>query len=285
MINYKIRKAAKNVIYFLHGKLFSFRYKNVLDLLVPNLFKIDKIKLGREGDGTYILPKGLFSDVDVLLSFGVADDISFEKDFMNLYPDCRVFAFDPSISELPEKNDQINFQCKGLAGKISKTKNLVNFETILEDAKIDKRKTVFIKMDIEGWEWGVYDRLDLDRFDFPVIVMEFHMMSINRKTEYFTFFRDFFKRYQILKKILKSYYIYHLHANNVVYTEFKNFYFPWNFEMTLVNKKLFYDEVSKEITTLNRSCIPGKPDIQYPDFMKTRYSAKKGTTANVVETV
>src|SRR5579863_3009498 len=234
MTKSRLRTIAQQIVYFLHKKLFYVHYKKVTELLVPNIFKIDKIKLGREGDGTYILPKGLIDNENVLISLGVADDISFEEDYMKTYPNSKVFAYDPSIPKLPGENTNIIFQSKGVAGKNSKKKKLITFDSILQENKIEIEKQIVIKMDIEGWEWGVFERLSFKDYDIPVIVMEFHMMALNSMSEWILFPYHFWKRLAILRKILNEYYIFHLHANNYSYTHFKNFTFPWLFEITLV---------------------------------------------------
>ncbi|MCC8423974.1 FkbM family methyltransferase [Mucilaginibacter sp. UR6-11] len=259
-----IRRNLQSVLYFFHRTFFPTHYRKITELFVPNLFKIEKIKLGREGDGTYILPKNIINQDNVLMGLGVADDISFEEDFIKLYPKTTVYAFDPSIAELPGHNDKIIFQSKGVAGKDSKKKNMVSFDTIIKENSIEKQ--IIVKMDIEGWEWGIFNKLNLIKYDIPVIVIEFHMMELTSIYHWLFFPYHFWKRLNILRKILNQYYIFHLHANNYGYTQFKDFSFPWLCEMTLVNKKLFYDEIISETKILNTINVKERVDIQYPFF-------------------
>lgn len=262
----KIRIIAQSIVYFFHKKLFYGHYKKVTELLVPNLFKINKIKLGREGDGTYIMPAGLLDNDNVLIALGIADDISFEEDFISLYPKTTVYAFDPSIDELPGKNANIIFQSKGVAGKNSPKKKLITFDSIIKDNHVNEEKKIIIKMDIEGWEWGVFERLSFKDYDIPVIVIEFHMMALNSMSEWMLFPYHFWKRLVILRKILNEYYIFHLHANNYSYTHFKNFTFPWLFEITLIKKRLFFNEILYDINNLNIINCNDREDIQFPFF-------------------
>ena len=44
-----------------------------------------------------------------LLAGGISDDISFEEDFINKYPNVKAFAFDGTISALPKENNNITF--------------------------------------------------------------------------------------------------------------------------------------------------------------------------------
>jgi hypothetical protein len=261
----KLREFLQPIVYSLHKTLFYVHYKKVTELLVPNLFRIEKIKLGREGDGTYILPSGLINNDNVLLSLGIADDISFEEDFIKIYPNTTVLAFDPSIPQLPGHNEKIIFHCKGVAGRDFPKRNLITFDSIIRENKIEKQ--IIIKMDIEGWEWGIFDKLNFDDYNIPVIVIEFHMMTLNTKAEWILFPYYFWRRLTILKKILRNYYVFHLHANNHGYTYFKCFTFPWLFEMTLIKKELFFDEIKKDIDSLNSLNYKERKDVQYP-FLK-----------------
>lgn len=123
-------------------------------------------------------------------------------------------------------------------------------------------------MDIEGWEWGIFDKINFDDYNIPIIVIEFHMMTLNSISQWLFFPYHFWKRLTILKKILKNYYSFHIHANNYGYTHFNNFTFPWLFEMTLVKKDLFFNEISKDISSLNSINCNDREDIQYPFFTR-----------------
>jgi hypothetical protein len=52
------------------------------------------VRLGRDGDGGYILPMALLAPSALLLSAGLHDDWSFEKDFKRHRPDAHVVAVD-----------------------------------------------------------------------------------------------------------------------------------------------------------------------------------------------
>ena len=67
------------------------------------------IRLGIESDGGYIVDSRDVASSDGLLSFGVGDDWTFEKDFLNSNPK-PLFAFDGSLN--------YKFWIKRLAGNI-----------------------------------------------------------------------------------------------------------------------------------------------------------------------
>ena len=65
--------------------------------MLPKQFKpnhlYDLIRLGRNNDGGYLVGKNSVLNANALISFGVHDDCSFEKDFKNLNP-TKVLCFD-----------------------------------------------------------------------------------------------------------------------------------------------------------------------------------------------
>jgi hypothetical protein len=254
------------LIYRFHQLIFKKHYIKMVKLLVPNLFNSKKEKLGRDGDGTYILPISLLNDSGVLLSFGVADDTSFEEDFIEKYPNISIYTFDPSIDSLPSTNSKIHFDKIGVAGKKSSNGALLTFDQIIQQKNISKKEQIVIKMDIEGWEWGVFKGLNFEEYNIPVIVIEFHMMTINSISELLFFPIHFYNRLKTINRILDYYYILHEHANNYQYTFFKNFTFPWLIEVTLVRKSLYFNDIQDDIRELNQINCENKADFQYPFF-------------------
>jgi len=261
-----IRKKIVPLVYSLHKLFYTRHYRKMVKLFVPNLFKFDKVKYGRDGDGTYILPDNFIADNGVLLSFGVADDTSFEEDFNVKHPNFLIYTFDPSIDALPSSNENINFDKIGVAGEGKKNDMFLTIDQIIQNKKI-QNKQIVIKMDIEGWEWGVFNSFRFDKYDIPIIVIEFHMMTINSFNELIFFPFHFYKRMKTLKLILEKYYIFHEHANNYQYSFFKGFTFPWLIELTLIRKSNFYDLISSDINKMNQVNCNHKPDFQYP-FIK-----------------
>lgn len=119
-------------------------------------------------------------------------------------------------------------------------------------------------MDIEGWEWEVLYNTKLNNYDIPIIVAEFHVMTINTIRELLSFPIQFIKRYKAIKKLKDDYYCFHIHANNYNYTAFKSFLFPWCFEMTFVKKTIFFGQVKDDIDKYNSINCPDRVDYQFP---------------------
>ena len=69
---------------------------------LPNFFSfkpaIDLIRIGRDNDGGYLVCQSDVDNSDLLISLGISDDWSFEKDF-KLKQDVEIFAYDASVNE------------------------------------------------------------------------------------------------------------------------------------------------------------------------------------------
>jgi len=244
-------------------------YLELVRLYTPNIFGFTKKGFGRKGDGRYILPLELLHKLDniVVLSFGVADDISFEQDLLKDVPSAKVFCFDPSIDDLPEKDERIKFSKIGLAGNDIPSKNLFSFATILDKMDLKKPCNLLIKMDIEGWEWGFLESVDLQKMNVSFFTAELHVKMYNFYSVFLLPF-SIYNKYRILKRISNDYYIFHTHANNYRYTKFKNFIMPDLVELTFINKAVFYEQIVNDVKELNVTNVAYQEDFQYPFIHK-----------------
>ncbi len=243
--------------------LFAKRYYYKLLLLVKtNFFIQNRVRLGRQNDGGYvILDKGT-NDYEILLSFGISNDVSFELDFSRMYPNCKIYCFDPTVDDLPEKVPNASFYKIGI--DTVSTKNYLSLKDIenLIGQNFSEKK-VFLKMDIEGFEWGVFG--DSQSYDLikkiDQIAIELHFKYILKGNKYMLPY-FLIQRYRILKKVRQNFEVFNLHANNATfdnsYTRFNSFIFPHVVEVSLVNKSL----VKSLIPDLNQSCNPLFEDIQ-----------------------
>lgn len=262
----KFKEIFRNHIIQIHKLFFIKHYYNIIKLIEPNIFSFTKKSFGKKGDGSYILPHELITNDEetILLSFGISNDISFEQDFNRVYPKIKVFAFDPTIDCLPEKNSKIQFFKVGLAGSENKRKLLLTIDQIFERFKLNYSSNYIFKIDIEGWEWEFLEKLDKVQFDISILTIELHFLPLTGKQETLLLPFKFYKKYRILQKIKESFYIYHVHANNYQYINFRNFKFPTYLELTLINKNLFVDAIKKDIQNLNCPTLPNEKDNQFP---------------------
>jgi hypothetical protein len=198
-----------------------------------------KLRLGRDHDGGYIIAEIPNINYTTLLACGISDDISFEEDFINKYPNVKTFAFDGTINSLPKSNSNINFIKKNIGPE-----NNEEFTNMHDIINLNER--VFLKMDIEGGEipW-IKSLSDKQMNNFEQIVMEFHNPFSNKEIDVFN-------------KINKSYYLIHFHGNNHAgVRNHKGVNIPNVFECTYLHKKYFTN-----IPSLNTDLIPSHLDMR-----------------------
>jgi hypothetical protein len=233
------------------------------------------IRVGRDRDGGYVVPKSIVLQSDILLSFGISSEWSFEEDFHNLNPGCVIRTYDPTVSRSlflgrflqslrlfvtlgcsPRrlwKNFYILWSFNRFVGR-----GLEHYKKRLYNSQLNKRSTtiddvfsdipsdskVFVKMDIEGGEYRVID--DLLRYVSQIVafVVEFH------DTEPL---REIFEK-KILE-IEKSFDIVHFHANNCAGAAADRF--PDVVEITFVRKGL--------ISLLGRRTNLPLPSLDFPN--------------------
>jgi hypothetical protein len=238
-------------------------YKKILDLIIPDMIIGDIIRLGRPNDGGYVVTKKNLTKYKYLLSFGISNDVSFEKDFNTNNPNCKIFCFDPTVESLPEKVSNAKFFKLGIDSISNENyKTLPDILKMLNISKDDLKYT-FLKMDIEGYEWRVFSHQDSFNLIEQInqIAIEFHFKYLISGTKY-RLPIELIKRSIIIKKIRKKHHIFNLHANNCEgyegVTKYNNFQFPHVVEISLINRT----SIKEIVLDLNQKCDPEMPDIQ-----------------------
>lgn len=162
----------------------------------------EKIRLGNLGDGGYVLSRNIIPFVDVVYTYGVGGDISFEKDLMQ-HKDIPVRFYDHTVGGLAEQHDKFFFKQQGIASR--KYGSFDTFQNHLQENG-DARKNIFLKMDIEGNEWGTIDRI-VGKFyrNITAIILEIHDLDQIKKYPLYV---------RVLKKINSKFTLVHIHGNN-----------------------------------------------------------------------
>lgn len=163
----------------------------------------DKVRLGRDADGGYVIADCL--EYDLLLAGGVAGDISFEEDFLQRNPNVeRGYGFDGTVQIMP------NQTCANLTlvGKNIGPKATDNETDLIE--YMSTHKDIFLKMDIEGaeFDWILDSEVDFNKF--KQMVIEFHPFGSSDQD-----FGHWFVFIKTLRKLNKTHKIIHIHANNI----------------------------------------------------------------------
>ena len=152
-----------------------------------------KLRIGKDYDGGYIICDIPNIKYDIFISGGIETDISFENSFLEKYPDIDCVAYDGTISGLPsEPHPRIQFHRKNL-GNINDDNNS-NLQEYFE-----KYNNIFMKLDIEGWEYPLFDSIRDDQLSkISQLVIEFHNPYL----------------ITLQSRLAKTHWLVHFHPNN-----------------------------------------------------------------------
>jgi hypothetical protein len=170
-------------------------------------FSASLIRVGQDYDGGYLIDGRDVAASTALLSFGLNDDWSFERDFLRLRP-VPLQAYDAtlrqgylfkrlwrslkrlkpheiagsvhSLVDYPRffAGDRRHFRTHvGLDG----TAGYVSFSAVMRtlDQSLNGRSGIFVKIDIEGSEYRILDELIEHGGRFSALAIEFHDIDIH----------------------------------------------------------------------------------------------------------
>ncbi len=182
------------------------------------------VRLGKINDSGYLVEKRDIFKSDIIISLGLSMDWSFEEDFLK-YNDIPLEGYDATstikiffkmiVISILTLNKQNFFQyLKGIFlfrfffrnNKIHKklmvgSGSWPGFVTLESILRKHSGKKVFLKADIEGWEYRILNDIITNSHRFTGIVIEFHDFDLHQD-----------KILKFLKKI--SLKIAHVHVNN-----------------------------------------------------------------------
>lgn len=249
---------------------------DILDLQPFNVGPMQRI--GSSNDGGYVIPMEVPASA-VLISFGLGDNWSFEKDCLRIGIVPRCIAFDHTVDlrinlgKIIRRLLTPKFKIKALFFRLLVTlKYLRDFsgvnlthikKEITKDQNSDKQTNLIeiikdlkgcdflLKVDIEGAEYEIIDQISTASAQIPLVVIEFHETDTKRK------------QFEKSLKLLKSHYlIVHTHANN--FDSLSNDGIPKTVELTFLHKKNC--STSKKVTELpivglDQPSSPFRPEI------------------------
>ena len=211
------------------------------------------VRLGSSNDGGYVVFQD-FDATDVVLSFGIGDNNSFDKD-IGPYVDV-VQMYDHTIDSLPSEFGNGVFYRVGISHL-----NISGFYTVPEILSvIPKNVEIVLKIDIEGSEWDIFNSLDFGHLlRFKQIFGEFHGMH-----DLISTIEGQEKIVAVLEKLTSSHTFVNLHANNWARTDLiQGFLVPDVLEFTLVRNDRLLEVQSEQAgnQSLNQSNNPNAPEI------------------------
>ena len=213
------------------------------------------VRLGSIDDGGYVVPKVTVKSSNLLISMGISDNWDFEKDFRK-NSNAKILAFDYSINKnfwiSKFKKDLIKFiqlkifkprklykmfqyidfliffrlnkNIQFFLEKIGKNKDSISLDKIIKKYTQDQ-KEIFLKIDIENYEYEIIDEIILYKSKIQGIVIEFHSISKNLE-----------KIYNFINKLNSDLELVHIHINNYSVKEIDQF--PEAIELTFSKKSL-----------------------------------------------
>ena len=204
-----------------------------------------KIRCGDKHDGGYVIGE-IDVEYDCYISAGVSNEESFSRDFINKYNmnKSNCFAFDGTIDTYPYVyTDKITFIKKNINNYNDEKNTDLGF-------LIDNYSNIFLKMDIEGWEYPWLLCMGEERLArISQIVMEFHGIT----DDGWGYVNE--KKVKCLEKLARTHFIIHAHGNNHGPVVDR---IPDVIELTFVNKNLF-----SSIPELNSQSLP-IPNLDFP---------------------
>lgn len=205
-------------------------------------------RFGSINDGGYCLVD-LIEEKSKLLSFGVGDDVSFERDLSSSIS--AIHLYDHSVDCLPIKIENGTFFQLGLASR-----RYGDFITLADAIiEIGEASDLLLKMDIEGYEREVLSAADSnDLAKFSQIVIEFHGLHRIFEDEYYAVFVN------ALKKLRSTHSPVIVHANNFGdYKILGNVPVPDVIEVTYLRNGFIDSRNIHDVRAYKRSNNPNNP--------------------------
>ncbi len=246
----------------------------------------EKVRIGKDSDGGYVLLRRQVSDTALLLSFGVATDWSFEEHFSRENPSIRIQMYDYSTSfgrivatalaktaklDLVKAGHYFEAMIRYIAFISANPRvalkrqflatadgaKTVSFDTIM--ASVIRSgvtpESVFVKLDIEGSEYDVLDAVARHGRYINGLAIEFHDLD-----------RQGGRLDEAMRLLRRDFHVVHVHGNNycplIPATPL-----PTALEVTLVRKSAPDEDLPADPATFPLAGLdfPNHPDrIDFP---------------------
>jgi hypothetical protein len=175
---------------------------SIIQLLQPRSTPTPLRRLGGQGDGGYVISP--IFDSKICLNLGVGDEISSDLDLLN--QGFKIFAVDGTVpNPLPNESSYV-FTRKNIG--YSKHRDLnTDLQTIFHEHN-ELNNLDLILIDIEGWEYGVFQQEIAWISKARQFAVEFHGLDLIADNQFSEQFIG------ILRNISKTHTPIHVHANN-----------------------------------------------------------------------
>lgn len=227
--------------------------------LRENSAQVDLIRIGGDGDGGYLLPNDL-KDVHFCMSPGVAESSDFEFQLASGY-DIACFLADFSVDGPAVQHPLFHFTKKFISS-YNDGQNMRLAEWVLASEDRCGKGDLLLQMDVEGAEYAILHEVSEETLaKFRIMIIEFHYVDriFDRN--------EFAQIKQVFDKLLKQFYIVHVHPNNSGYISARNgIDVPTVMEFTFLRRDRVADSLplSFEPHILDQPNSLRKPDLVLP---------------------
>ena len=245
--------------------------------MLPKILKpkheYELIRLGKDHDGGYVVEKKSVEKTTNLLSFGLADDWSFEKDFKKFNQNIIIKCYDHTVNKkywsvyLWHNIGRLIFFKISIKKFLSKIKtyfdykkffisnDITHFERALGVGDLNNvislleasegLENIFLKIDIEGGEYRALNDIIKIQDKLEGLVIEFHNIDLNLQK-----ITNFIENFNLT--------LVHIHANN---SDFINNNIPAMIEVTFAKKPVKLKDHPSIPHKLDQICEPKRRDI------------------------
>ena len=235
--------------------------RDVLSKLTPQgIQSWRKCRVGRRGDGGYIMIDDLY-DIDVCVSLGIGSDVSWDYDMAER--GARILQYDHTVDAPPVPHANFAFS-KIEIGEAEASDGTATTLAAIMRKHIGAGDNVVLKIDIEGFEWNVFDGISIHELSrFRQIVVEFHALTLLEDQS----FRA--RAQRVFGKLNSAFFCCHVHGNNFgPVATVHGISFPDVLEVTFANRGRYVPSESREMfpTSLDDPCDLARPDIFLSSF-------------------
>ena len=226
--------------------------KIMITVTLPKIFQPfhceDLIRLGKNNDGGYLVNKQDVINSKNILSLGIGEDWSFEKDFIEIN-DCKLNAYDNSLNKSRIQDNKAlkdSYNTFFSGNKYHVEKNIGSGFNDISFKAVSTEKDTFLKCDIEGAEYDIlFDLIKLTK-QYTGMVIEFH--EINKPN-------NFHNLINFVSKV--DHKLVHIHVNNYFYYKTDNGCVPDILELTFTSSPNI--SLVRDITLPNKLDMPNNP--------------------------
>ena len=201
----------------------------MLSILLKPKHTYDLIRLGQDNDGGYLLEKQSAKKTKNLVSFGLADDWSFEKDFKKFNPNTSITCYDHTVNKsywsvyLWHNIGRLIFFKISFKKFLQQLKKYLDYKKFFSEKNIQHLEralgvgdlnnaidiieategldNITLKIDVEGAEYRALDDIVKIQDKLESLIIEFHSIDVHMNS-----ILDFIKKFNLD--------IVHIHANN-----------------------------------------------------------------------